>query len=195
MHHFFKKGEEHLRFPNITVNLCAHFLYTQILEIWSHAESLDTSPARGWWHSYEFHECQCMCFPKQLAVKRHSFYHLALHNEQRVYDVLVCKRLSSRCICIYTVLHWQASLSSWGSAALPDCAQRRLPAVFKLTWKFLPCKKQDLPEEYLGISVLKLCINCLFLTIIFLYSVLHCNDSCIQYYLCFYLVMHKRLCN
>lgn len=58
MHHLFKKGEEHLHFPNITVNLCTHFLYTQILEIWSHAESLDTFPAQGWWHSYAFHECQ-----------------------------------------------------------------------------------------------------------------------------------------
>lgn len=58
MHHFFKKEEEHPCFPNITVNLCTHFLYAQILEIWSHAESLDTCPAWGWWHSYEFHEYQ-----------------------------------------------------------------------------------------------------------------------------------------
>lgn len=105
---------------------------------------------------------------------------------ERVYDVLICKRLSSRCVCIYTTLHCQALLSRWGSAALPDCAQRRLPAIFKPSWKFLPCKKQDLPEEHWRISALKLCINCLFLTIIFLHSVLHCNDSCIQYYLWFF---------
>lgn len=174
------------------------FLYTQILEIWS-AESLYTSSAADWWHSYAFHECQWY------SSERSSQNNWLLkHTASNTLPCTVSRGF---------LMYWSAKdyLLDVSAFIRPFTGKNYFPGgvllLFQIVHRggsqqfsnwaenFFLAKKQYLPEEYWRISALKLCRNCLFLTIIFLHSVLHCNDSCIQYYLCFFFVIHKWLCN
>lgn len=66
------------------------YLHVHILQIRSHAESLNISPAPGQRHSYALQRrvvwmpmvLKGMCFPKQVGLKEHGSLHLALHGGQ-----------------------------------------------------------------------------------------------------------------
>lgn len=87
------------------------------------------------------------------------------HSEQRTYDTQVCKRLFPQ-MCL-NLFHSSlvSILYCWGCPDLVAYTQRMLPASFRLSWKFLPCKKKCLAKECWKISSVGLCRNCLFLKI------------------------------